>query len=240
MPSEIANISDQFVHFFRRRREPSLENKKNIQLKRPGGWFEELRIETFGTPNSGTVLIKEGDDWSKLRAKVYTIHSIGQISAVLAYYSDGTILWLDDHSSDDDFEVFVRNERLWTWLPDQRERLVRLLVETKLNYLGRPYLVNGVSDIPSFSTQDLELWPDNLDAQEQLIDAQKRLEYVSEKIIPSTVSTGDKTVFELAFFVWTKIMGRIVRVQFKFGQDGFFQYEGDELVKLVGRFIIPR
>jgi len=241
MSTDTGNISRQFVDFFKARQKLFLESKKNVRLNQPIGWFEELRTETFGTPNIGDISVKEVTDWSKLNAKIYTIHSIGQISVVLAYYEDGTIFWLDDHSSDEDFEAFVRKERIWAWLPAQKENLVSLLIETKLNYLGRPQLINNISDIPSFTKQDLELWAEDPHAQSELIESQQKLKSVSEKITPpNNVLVKYESVFELTFFVWTKIMGKIVHAQFEFGQDGLFRYQGTEIVKLVGRFLVPR
>lgn len=237
---EKGNIKRQFAEFFRIRQKQSPERKNKFQLGPQKGWLEEIRAEAFSAPDFGDVSIKEGDVWSQLTAKIYSVESIGFLSAVLAYYDDNTIFWLDDHSSSGDFKAFVQNERLWTWLPEQKQDLIGLLLETKLNYFGCPRLINSVSDIPSFSKQELEQWSVDPSAQSEMTDAQQRVESVSERIAPPSLLVGHNQVFELSFFVWTKILGRIISARFEFGQDGLFLFEDNELVKMVGRFLVPR
>lgn len=240
MTSAFGNIRQQCTEFFIARLRSPIVSEKTQGFNRPVGWLQEFRADAFGESDFGDLFLKEGSFWSKIRAKIYSLESIGELSAILAYYDDGTVLWLDDHSSDRDFELFVDNERLWKWLPERKDYLIALLLETKLNYLGRPQLINTVSEIPSFSEQEIVSWFGDPRAQNQMVEAQRKLEGVSEKIIPPVLLAEPNGIFELIFFVWTKIMGRLVQVRFKFGQNSVFLFEGDELVKMVGRFIVPR
>lgn len=240
MSTEKENIRRRFADFFIAKQKLSILGKEIFQANRPKGWFEEIRTKAFGSPNFGDMVLKEGPTWTGISAKVYNIHAIGPLSVILAYYDDGTVIWLDDHFSDDDFKLFVKKEHLWTWLPERKEDLIALLIETKLNYLGRPQLINTISEIPSFSIKEMESWLVDPHAQNQLVEAQQKLKHVSEKIIPPILLVEPNGIFELTLFVWTKIMGKLVHVRFKFGQDGLFLFEGDELVKMVGRFIVPR
>jgi len=234
------NIHRRFADFFRMRQKQSPERKNKFRLGPQKGWLEEIRAEAFSTSDYGEVSVKEGGLWSRLSAKIYIIESIGFLSVVLAYYDDDTILWLDDHSSNSDFGVFVKNERLWTLLPERREDLIALLIATKLNYFGLPQLISAASDIPSLSEEGLEIWSRNPQAQNQLAEAQQRLEQVSEKIAPPNMLAGQNQAFELDFFIWTKIIGRVIRARFVFGQDGYFLYEDNELAQFVGRYLVPR
>lgn len=240
MATEAENIKNEFADFFKAKQKLSRSSKVHASRNRPHGWFDEFRADAFATPEFGNILLKEGGIWPKLIARIYNVHSIGEVSVVLAYYGDGKILWLDDHASDDDFKKFFKTERLWEWLPEQIEDFAALLIETKLNYLGNPHLIKSKLDIPSFSKQDLEQLSGDENAKNQLNQAQENLERVSEKITAPNLLVEHRGTFELTICVWTKILGRVIDARFKFGNNGFFFYEGYELVEQVGRFLVPR
>jgi hypothetical protein len=239
MTSELENITRQFADFFKSKQKPPPEGTKKYRLRPQKGWLEEVRAEAFGTLIPGQVSLREGTLWSKLSARVFIIVGMS-IYAILAYYDDGTILWLDDHEANDDFEKFSKNEHLWTWLPEHKEDLIELLIETKMHFFGKPQLINSISDIPSYTKQELDQMANDPLLMSQLLEIQQKLEHLSEKIIPPDLLIESDKTFELTFFVWTHILGRIVRAQFKFGKDGLFLYEGNELLKEAGRFSVPR
>ena len=240
MTNELENITRQFAEFFKSKQKPPPKGTTKYRLRPQKGWLEDVRTEAFANLIPEQASQKEGRLWSKLNAKVFLVAHMS-ITAIVAYYEDGTILWLDDHEADDDFEAFAKIERLCAWLPNQKEDLTELLIKTKLNFLGVPQLINTISDIPSYSKQDLvQLAKQPLFPLNEYLEIQQQMEQLSGKIIPPNLLTTPDGGFELSFFVWTYINGRIIHAQYKFGQDGLFLYEGKELMKFAGRFSVPR
>lgn len=234
MTTELEDLTHHFANFFKIKQKPPPEGTTRYRLRPQKGWLEEARADAFSSLIPEQISLKEGSLWSEFSAKAFRIHHIGFLSVVLAYY-DGTILWLDDHESNDDFEAFVKNERLWTWLPERRDDLIALLLEAKLSYLGLPQLINTAADIPTISRS-----AGSPEEEQYLIEIQQNYERAANKIVPPNVFIGDDQIFNLNFFIWTAIMGRIIHARFKIGKDGLFQYQGDELTKEAGRFFVPR
>jgi hypothetical protein len=141
----------------------------------------------------------------------------------MAIYQDHTILWLDNHSDSLDFEMFARREKLLTWFPDQVSELVHLLIQTKFNYLGQPSLIQTILDVPGFVRYDK--------------DQKEHLLTISERIQPPKYldRNGD---FQLVFFLWTKLGGKIVKISCIFHRDGTFECEGKTLMTSVGDFLM--
>jgi hypothetical protein len=170
---------------------------------------------------------------------------------VVAHYDDGTILWLDDHLDDADFSGFVQRERLAEWLPDHLNEILELLLETKFYFLGWPQLIHSVSDIPLIPERYTSHLTDpkddyllsSLDQQkalESLREADRRLASVADQIrAPESIRLEDGST-RLIFYIWTKILGKVVRLDTYFGVDNSFKYEAAQLTEQVGYFTVPR
>ncbi|HEU0291247.1 MAG TPA: hypothetical protein VFR47_00825 [Anaerolineales bacterium] len=100
-----------FASFFTNR---AKSNPLVIQEGILPGWLEEARIKAFDEIPEENVTLKKGLPWDLLTGKVYEVFQM-YVTAILALYSDETILWLDDHSSNSDYEVFMRRENLLSW-----------------------------------------------------------------------------------------------------------------------------
>ena len=205
----------------------------------PRGWLEEVRAEIFQVATLGDVSLLSERLWSGLSGKVYKI-LYGELSVILAHYNDGTILWLDDHSSDSDFQNFVRRERLLEWLPHQVDRLVNLLIETKLNFLGKPQLVNNVMEVPLMPESQKALWAGNEQVQEVLLEQENRLADISDRVRPPMLTADLTGGFQLNFYIWTKILGKVINIHCFFGPGNTFRYRGVQLTQFVGRYLVPR
>ncbi len=213
------NLERLLGDFFETRVKSSPDVQMPAKSPRPRGWFEEFRAEGFQTVFSP--IQKSGSLWSKLSGRVYEVSRF-QLSAILALYDANTILWLDDHSDDSDFQTFVHRERLTTWLPEQANDLVDLVVATKLNYLGEPRLVSSSSEIPGF------------------IEADKDSVSIADQIYPATCVHLPEGVFRSSFCVWTRILGKLVKVDCFFGLDHTFDLETVLLAEQIGNFFVPR
>jgi hypothetical protein len=196
---------------------------------RPRGWMEEYRAGAFQTIHN--FALKTDIPWTQLSGRVYEL-SRSQLSVVLAVYSDDTILWLDDHSGDSDFEGFARRERLATWLPQQMNELLTLLIETKFNYLGQPQLVQSASEIPGF-----KVGPGKAPAT--LLEEKKHFDSVAKQIQPPECVSEQQGV-RLSFCLWSRILGRVLAVDCLFGSDGSFTFEAAQLAEHIGDFFVPR
>ncbi len=241
-PEEVGSSSDSsmrrlFADFFRRRYDLHPQAHAPIDESRVRGWFEEYRVETFRSERFP--LLRTGDLWSRLSGKVYDLTHF-QLMVILVLYDDDTILWLDDHSDDADFEEFIRRERLPEWLPGQIDELVQLLIETKFSYLGRPQLIRNVSEIPKLTEREKSWQAESKAGLEALQEEEKRLASVTNQIqSPACTSQPDGT-FRLGFCIWTKILGKVINIACTFGPDHRFSYEAVLLTEHVGRSFVPR
>lgn len=193
----------------------------------------------FRAATWSNVSLQTGELWSELSGKVYLV-SNGQLSAVLASYNDGTILWLDDHSKDADFQSFTRRERLLEWLPHWMDKLVHLLIKTRLNFLGGPQLIKSAMEVPESSESQKALWVEDEEVQRFLLEQEKRLADISGQIRPPAVITAQERGLDVSFHVWTKILGKVISVHCFFGPNRTFRYEGVQLTQFVGNHIVPR
>jgi hypothetical protein len=230
----MSNKKQLFADFFSNKIASDPGVKLPASEPRPHGWFEEFRAETFQTPHNPT--LKTGTLWSKLSGIVYKIES-SQLSVVLALYAD-TILWLDDHSNDTDFNAFVRREQVSKWLPQNIEALLDLLIATKFNFLGRPQLVRSALEIPTFSERQKALMAKSKEALTKLSIQEKDLAKIAEQIHPPKFISRDEGTFQLNFCLWTKILGKVIKIHCYFEQDKF-RYEAILLAEQIGNFLVP-
>jgi hypothetical protein len=246
------DISGIFVDFFTNKGKSGFATtlrKRDTYLS--GGYFNDLRVREFAkfaSTHRATQL--SGTLWIGLSGKVYRLTQ-DWMYVVLARYDDGTILWLDDHLDDHDFDSFARREYLADWLPDRLNDMLELLLETKFYFLGWPQLIRAVSEIPVIPEKYIgwlkgpkdDRWSSILDQQkglESLRQANDRLASVADQIrIPECVRLENGNI-RLSFYVWTKILGNVVRIDSFFGTDSSFGYEFALLTKQVGFFTVPR
>lgn len=233
------DVNQQIAKFFEDKHRLSPEVSLPSPEPLPRGWFEEVRAQMFRAGNWGDVSPWTEEIWSELSGKVHMV-SNGHLSAIVALYTDGTILWLDDHSKDTDFQNFVHRERLLGWLPYRMDKLVRLLVGTRLNFLGWPLLINSASDVPTPSEKQKALWVGDKEVEEFLLEQAKWLANIHDQIRPPVLVTDPKGGYLVSFSVWTKILGKVINVRCLFGPGQTFRYEGVQLAQLVGAHVVPR
>jgi hypothetical protein len=241
------SIDSLIARFF----EEQLRSRPSMEItdegRRPRTFGEQVRIEVFATTHQPQK--KQGVPWDNFKSKVYKLeHS--HVSVVIAVYDDGRILWLDDHIDDSDFAEFVRREQLLEWLPDQFNRLLELLIETKLNYLGASQVIHSTSDVPAIRDDvrnryaSLERWNGTREQWEagrsSLLEADKRLTDVADQIQSPIFTLSGNGKAQVSFYVWTKILGKIVKIDCFFGPGHAFRLESVQLAQGIGRFMVPR
>jgi hypothetical protein len=227
-----------FADFFKRQ----LETRPEVQLPASSGvrgFMEEFRAEVFQALDYEAHELEKASLGTRLSSKIYVIMT-SHLSVKLALYWNGTILWLDDHSSDSDFIEFVRREDLISWLPERVHELLELLIETKFSFMGWPQLITSVSDINGMPDQVRgamsELGEEWL---QSLSDADERLSDVADLIHPPTWIQEESGEFILRFCVWTKINGNVVEINCFLGGNSLFRYESAQLTHSVGFYIVP-
>jgi len=229
----------QLSLFFRSRSLLHPEVNRPAPSPRPRGMFDQSRAKNFAWLDPRMARVKTGPLWSDLSAQVCEISEMA-LSAVVAVYRGGKILWLDNHADDADFEQFLRREPILGSLPDESARVLSLLCETKLNYLGWPQVIKSTADIPRLSEAQRKLMGDPVQLRAQLADEEALLASIAEQVEPPVITALEGGGFELGFCLWTKILGRVLRMQTSLKPDGSFRLEGSELAKLVGNGIVPR
>ncbi len=201
------------------------------------GYMEEVRAHEFQSTDY-QINPWTGPLWSQLSGSIYAMVA-RYYSVVLATFEDKTILWLDDHSSNVDFAEFVRREQLMNWLPDQMDDVLEILIKTKFNFLGWPKLVNSILDIPNIPVY--KEYPEvNRGHSQDMQDAEMRLTNIADRLYPPTVTEIRKNEFELRFCIWTKLFGQVIDISCFLGGSDVFKYEGNQLVHLVGFYVVPR
>jgi hypothetical protein len=232
----------RFSLFFAGRRLRRPEVGQPARGERPPGYFEQLRAEQFQLLTRYNVTQKSGEVWDTLTGDVYIV-SHGALSCVLASYGPANILWLDDHADDSDFEEFLQREGLTQLLlPARAQDLVTLLCATKLNYLGDPRPIQASTDIPPMPQDDKEATASagHPKASQSMANKERLLSDLAPQIqAPQVVAAGNGG-FEVRFWVWTRILGRLVNLRCTFGADGSFRLTGQVLANLIGRAVVPR
>ncbi len=213
-----------FSNFFRdRAKSDPLAARKGILP----GWLEQARIKAFEEIPEENVHLQKGSPWDLLTGKVYEVFNF-YLTVKLVIYSDETILWLDHHTSNSDYEVFMQRENLLSWYPDRKDQLIQLLVETKFNFLGRPRLISSAVDIPQQKNEN------------EIEESRKRLTRVTKQIFPPTYVQNLDGSVRLQFCIWTLILGKIFAVDCTLGPGSVFSYHGELLTRDVGDYVLPR
>ncbi len=232
-----AQISSYFAN--RRREKPAVDQPAPVG--RIPGWLEWLRAESFQTLAPSDPVLRGDQPWSSFRSQIFLIAQ-RSLSAILAVYGPTDILWLDDHTDEADFSQFVGRENLLRWLPERSDEFARLICETRLNYLGHPRLVTSAAEIPGYSEADKAGYQraGMAETLEIVLDSERRLASVADRIRPLTVAQNPDGAVELACNLWTPIMGRLIRVQARIDPQGACRFEGEELARFVGKGYVPR
>jgi hypothetical protein len=173
-----------------------------------------------------------------LSASIYQagVHTSGASwTAVFASYDDGTLLWLDDHVSTYEFDLFWKREKIhWT----EARRAAIFMMETKFNWFPEPSryaILQSVDDIP----QRYRAFLQEENAMAKLADYEARLDQVASYIHPSQL-IRDVEGISLRFSVWLGIGGRIYNIDCRFDNHEHLTYQGELIGKGVGDILVPR
>lgn len=203
------------------------------------GVFEALRPQLSQNAEGNIELIKEFDQLP-LSGNLcrFFFDRMQMLTAIFALYQDNTILWLDDHSNDLDYEEFLRREDLLKKMYGQWEAFVHFIIYTKFNYLENPRLIHSISDIPPIKQEvkDLASKSGTLD---EILRKEAELESLRNRLKPLNITLRAGVVV-MEFYVWTSFFGRVVRIKCFLDTDGDFEYEGDIVADLVGHYVLPR
>jgi hypothetical protein len=197
--------------------------------------FTHFRLD-FISPEH-YALIDKDETWSGLTGNIYEFVGGHPFSIILANYEDGTLLWLDDHLNDTDFEVFFHRERLSTWISDRTNELLNLLVATKLNYLANPKLIRTASDIPTLTELEKKEYRSSTTGGKELLLLEENLTSVANTIEPPSYFWGNDGIGHLRFFVWTQIYGLVLEINCHFDQSTFFSHQAEMIASSVGKHL---
>lgn len=164
-------------------------------------------------------------------------------AVLMAVYHDGTLLWLDDHSANEDFSQFCQREKLLADHIDMQnpETTARLLLTLKLTFLYTPSqckVLRTIDDVPEQSDDWLPApnWEGHFD---EPYDYAARLRQVAAQLYPplfSSVPDGHR----LSFFIWVKVFGVVYRVDCFFYDNGLFEWKAKMVRMLVGGYSLRR
>lgn len=234
-------LQERIRQFFveRRRQNPAVDQPGRVRLLIP---IEDGRAGSFSTVRDGYYPEIEPIvvlPFNQLSAKLYraAIHYPGIAkTAVLAFYEDGSILWLDDHSSDQDFEIFLQRETIPL---NNASDLASLVLKTKVDYLWMGYegrIVSRIDDIPQYTRADCEGMSE--DQIKTYLDEQKgKLLDVAPLLYPPSFKT-EADVMRLEFFMWGRVFGLLYRISCQFGTKNGFSWSSQEIARTIGKFII--
>lgn len=234
------NLSvEQIIDFFAKQVQahPEITEPNPLSREIP---LEHYRVRTIGTTITKQDVVRKTDpQYVGFLGEVYRV-STGYSSIILAYYTDDeTILWLDNHSSNDDYKIFIHREHLLKWLPSQADRFVSLLVETKFNFFIDAMLVRSISEIPSISQERKRLLI-QYGGQNDILKSENLLREVSDQIYPPTFKVDEDNVIQLSYCVWLRAYGRLLHINTFIDPIGTLQYSGNEIAMMVGDYTIPR
>ncbi len=236
--SSLVNVMDkikrQFAGFFKQMNTTSL-NQENELL----GWLESFRTEFFQSETLFDYVLLENNFLSAIQNQIYQIR-YKSISAILAFHQDtGEILWLDNHNSNIDFENFILKENLLSWLPDKATDFAKVFVITKLNYLGEPKLINDVSQILRSKEIIRRIQSRSQEDRDLLQREKQQFAEIGDRLQPPNCIITNETI-EVNFYLWTKIIGRVIYLQCNISMKGQIKYRGTVLAAQVGNWYVPR
>lgn len=201
---------------------------------RPRSLFPGLRGGTLTNQNLYYRRM-QGGIWDDLQTAIYTVSLSMPLQAVVGIQPDGTPLWLDDDTRDDDFSRFVRDEELATWVPDQFDALVSLLIETKCAYLFDPRLVVSSDDIPSRPARVQAM----LTPEERAEETARRAAIAPLVHPPRWISRRDGDL-QVEAWVWTPFLGRLFAMTWVLAPTGLVSFGGVEHSNQIGAWTVPR
>ena len=150
----------------------------------------------------------------------------------MAFYKDGKILWLDDHSNDEDYSEFLQRE---TIVISDASVIANFVGATKFAYLPRGLkgrVIGNSEDIPRFPEHLRQIYGEQLAKDEQSI-----LE-IAAQIHPPILTTEDEAT-HLNFYYWSQDFGVIYKLLCKF-EGSKFDWEGEMIATLIGDAFVQR
>lgn len=194
-----------------------------------------VRAMILSTLSEISLDMVERIDLPDLRSSIYRVDldQARLLSIVVAVYPDEAVLWLDG-LSDEDFSTFWNMERLTDWIADRFDKLLNLLILTRLNYLGFPRVINQVDDIPVLETSS--------DSTELLELAHRQAEQLAgiKYLVDPPKFTQTHSSLSLSFLVWTSLYGRLIRIHCSYDANLNFSHKSNRLFEQLGDYHLPR
>jgi hypothetical protein len=159
----------------------------------------------------------------------------GAHDGVFAHYED-SLLWLDDHVSNHDFEQFLQRENI---VLDNAYRIATFIADTKFHYLATPghlVILTSVADIPQDVHRQRLI---KYNALEKLNEFEQRLINITPHIYPPFL-TIDSEIIVLRFVVWISIAGRVWDITCQLESNHIFSYKAEKVGEWIGDAILPR
>lgn len=227
----------KIIHFFGER----MISSPKVKLPHPTleGFWEYLRPEMHQRGGISHVEILEGDIYESLKSKVYKIFADQGLvlSSVLALWED-KLLWLDDHSSNSDYNEFIKHERLFELCANHTSTLANFIIETKLNFLCYPRLISSVEDVPRIPAYLREGY-EKRNMLDVILDREKRLSDLAG-IIHAPKILVEKDRIEIQLYLWTETFGRIFRIFYTLYADYHIEYTGNKIGEGLGLHFPPK
>jgi hypothetical protein len=202
-----------------------------------GKWHEAERAKTlckaYFKPHLFTL------DLPPLQGKVIAAGHFfpgGSHTAIFAIYDDEPLLWLDDHTSNTEFDAFWQRENI-RW--ENAYEAIRFMMITKFYYLPDPSrytILNSVTDIPQERYRAF-LMEENLN--EELEKFERRLADVAPHIYPPSL-TIDDTGIHLWFCLHLLIGGRVSSINCDFNSNRDLTCKSEVLGNGVGEIFMPK
>lgn len=203
------------------------------------GWAEETRLIGFEPQDIRHIIMQEDPPYSRLLASVFKVTTVYDLTLIMAIYKDGTILWLDDHSDDEDYKLFISREALLDWLPEKINEYSSLFIETKLNFLGEPRLISSITDIPPKAEHVVKEWTESPEGRELSKQYDNSLNKLIKLIYPPKLTISSDGLFSISLFVWTRIIGFVYHIQIDVTQN-VLRYNGLRIEEGIGHYFVPR
>ena len=156
---------------------------------------------------------------------------------ICAVYQDGSIFWLDDHTSNDGFNHFWAREDIH-W--QNAKQAVQFLLDTKFHFLPIPsklIVLDTVDDIRHESFR--KYLQESQEAADELQKYEAKLSEVGPKIYsPQLVFNEGRLA--LSFCVWTMVGGHVFSIKCHFESGSGWTHQSEQLAFWVGEAFIPR
>lgn len=209
-------------------RKKMLTHPEVSQPHYPRGWLEEVRVVDFQSIDENNIIVLNEDFLKGMKGQILQIRE-RSLSVVFGLYGHNSIIWLDDHTSNDDFQLFAQNEGLFAFLPERLFILAEIIAKIRFNFLGEPRVISEAAQIPRGK---------NFVDQETDQKMQKLLKDIN--FIPPRILSQSSHSAKLSFFVWTYILGNVFEVRCNLSSDGAFNYELLLLASGAGDYFAPR